>query len=147
MSPEMREAYEQILTRSHLEPMKSDIYSLGLLFTFIHGNGNARLVQAISQENARERKASDTLLETEFISSCVYNILIAMLRKQPKDRITIGEVKAYLDAKVSQKQNIRKTCLLVQLHFFTHYITVFVHKNPIVLHMKQVVKFVRINYI
>ena len=94
MSPEMFSAYQSGKIRPDLNPMKSDIFSLGLLFTFIHEEG---LVEKI----ANDRKMALKIINEDMQATRMTQMIMEMLQENPRDRPNIEIVKLFLDAEVN----------------------------------------------
>ena len=93
----MLEGYNKAMeknTKPKLNQMKSDIYSLGMLFIFIHAGHEE--VQNIFLKEIELME----LLEKELKSSKVAGIIKEMLQENPRDRPTIECVKLFTDAQV-----------------------------------------------
>ena len=93
MSPEMLRAV-QSNTKPKLNQKKSDIYSLGMLYIFIHCGKD--MVEKICDEIIKPAE----LVETEMKALKVAGIIKEMLQENSRDRPTIECVKLFIDAQV-----------------------------------------------
>ena len=91
-SPEMAAAYNTGVARPGLNPMQSDIFSLGMLFVFIHEHEN--LVEKIALDR---QNAVLIVAERMLDNNTIPNIILQMLVENPRERPNIEEVKLYLD--------------------------------------------------
>ena len=103
MSPEMLSAAHQGAKGSELNPMKSDIYSLGLMFVHIHHG--PELVLDIFVE---KQKTPIQMVSGNMKSCGVCDMIKEMLKEDSRERPSIVCVKLFLDAEVN-KSFLHKT--------------------------------------